>query len=419
MEEILRILKKVIPAPLFRALQPYYHLLLSYIGTLFYRFPSKKLYVAGITGTKGKSSTAEILNAILEGAGYKTAMVNTIRFKTGSESKENLRKMTMPGRLFMQRFMRNAIREGCTHLILEMTSEGTKQYRHKNIELDALIFTNISPEHIESHGSFEKYLFAKLKLRDALSSSIKKDKVVISNFDDGHGKLFLKANVEHKITYSLDEVFVETTYPSISFSYEDFTYTSPFQGEFNLYNILSAIKLARHLDIEKQTIANALKKINTIPGRVEYVDAGQKFKVVVDYAHTKDSLEKLYKTFEEKHTICVLGSTGGGRDTWKRPEMGKAAEENCNKVILTDEDPYDEDPEKIVREMAEGMKKKPEIIMDRREAIATAFKYAKDSSIVLITGKGTDPYIMRANGTKETWSDAITAYEELEKYISG
>ncbi len=417
METILRILKKIIPGPIFRFFQPFYHLLLSYIGAIIYRFPSKELYVIGITGTKGKSSVAEIVNAILEEAGHTTALVSTIRFKIGDETRRNLFKMTMPGRLFMQRFMREAVNKKCTHLVLEMTSEGAKLYRHKNIALNVLIFTNLSPEHIEAHGSFEKYLLAKLKLRDSLSKSKKKDRIAISNFDDEHGKLFLKADVERKEIYALDQAFIQQTFPSISFAYEDYGYTSPLQGEFNVYNLLAAIKLARALDIPQETIAKAIARTGVIPGRVEHIQAGQTFDVVVDYAHTADSLEKLYKTFERKHLICVLGNTGGGRDVWKRPEMGKVAESYCDHVILTDEDPYDEDPRKIVEDMAEAMKKKPEIIMDRREAIHKAFTLANPKSVVLITGKGTDPYIMRADGKKEEWSDAQVAREELEKII--
>lgn len=415
MEKILRIIKKVIPKSLFKALQPLYHLLLSYVGAIVYRFPSKELYVIGITGTKGKSSTTEILNAILEDVGYKTALASTIRFKTGNVSEKNLHKMTMPGRFFMQRFMQSAVKEGCTHLVLEMTSEGTKQFRHKNISLNALVVTNLSPEHIESHGSFENYKKAKLKLRDALSNSKKKNKIIVTNADDKYGKEFSNVNVENKIEFGLNDISIVSEYPSISFSYNDTQFTSPLQGEFNIYNILSAIKLTEHMGASIESIKNTLSSFSDIPGRVQYIDEGQNFKVVVDYAHTEDSLSKLYKTFKDVHTICVLGSTGGGRDTWKRPNMGGVAEEYCNKVILTNEDPYDEDPERIVNEIADGMKEKPEIIMDRRLAIKKAFESAKKDEVVLITGKGTDPYIMIKNGGKIPWSDAEVSREELKK----
>lgn len=419
MDSILRVIKKFIPKTLFVRLQPTYHYILAFTSALLYRFPSRKLYVIAVTGTKGKSSTAELINAILEKAGYMTAVADTIRFKIGVSSERNLYKMTMPGRFFMQRFLRRAVSSGTTHVVIEMTSEGAKLYRHAFIELDALIFTNLSPEHIESHGSFEKYLGAKLRLRDRLVHSHKERKAVIANIDDPHGKDFLAVGSGvTQVSYSLSDAANAKGTPAISFSYGGEVYTSPLQGEFNIYNILAAIKLAEYLGIKKETVRDALAAFSTIPGRVEYVRAGQPFSVIVDYAHTPDSLEQLYKAFEGKKKICVLGNTGGGRDTWKRPAMGALAETYCDMVILTDEDPYDEDPRSIIEDMTAGMKKKPTVIMDRREAIYTACLNAQRDDVVLITGKGTDPYIMRANGAKEVWSDRTVAEEELKKLLT-
>ncbi len=161
MEKILKIVKKLIPRKIFTKFQPTYHYLITFVGAVIYRFPSKKIHVVGVTGTKGKSSTAEFANAILEEAGFKTALSNTIRFKIGNETKPNMYKMSMPGRFFMQKFLRDAVNAGCTHAVIEVTSEGAKQFRNKFIDLDALIFTNIAPEHIESHGSFENYVKSK------------------------------------------------------------------------------------------------------------------------------------------------------------------------------------------------------------------------------------------------------------------
>src|SRR3989344_2462524 len=169
-------IKKLIPKKLFEALSPIYHYKLALLGAILYGFPSKKIKVIGVTGTKGKSSIVEILSAILEEAGYKVASAGTVRFKIGKEIRRNLFKMTMPGRFFVQKFLREAVSKKCDHAIIEMTSEGAKQYRHKFVYLDALIFSNIAPEHIESHGSFENYLEAKLSLAKALSPSPKKEK---------------------------------------------------------------------------------------------------------------------------------------------------------------------------------------------------------------------------------------------------
>ncbi len=161
-------------------------------------------------------------------------------------------------------------------------------------------------------------------------------------------------------------------------------------------------------------IARALEKLKKVPGRAEKIEAGQNFTVVVDYAHTPDSLAALYDAYKNVRKICVVSATGGGRDKWKRPIMGRIAYEQCAEVILTNEDPYDENPVQIVEDIAHGMEKRPEIIMDRREAIRRALEVARAGDVVLITGKGTDPSICGPRGTQIPWSDAHVAREELE-----
>ncbi|MBX4191957.1 hypothetical protein KW798_00510, partial [Candidatus Parcubacteria bacterium] len=163
-------LKKILPVPVLGA----YHFLLAQVGALIYGFPSRTLFVIGVTGTKGKSTTTELINAILREAGYKTAVASTIHFTIGHESEPNLFKMTMPGRFFLQRFLRKAVSKGATHAVIEMTSEGAKQFRHKGIDLDALVFTNLAPEHIESHGSLENYVAAKLSIAKNMETSSKR-----------------------------------------------------------------------------------------------------------------------------------------------------------------------------------------------------------------------------------------------------
>ncbi len=409
-------LRTLIPRRLFRALQPTYHLLLATLAALRYSFPSRKLYVVGVTGTKGKSTTTELISAILEEAGHTTALSNTIRFKVANESEPNLYKMSMPGRFFMQRFLRRAVDEDCGFAVVEMTSEGARLWRHAHIALDALVFTNLSPEHIESHGSFEAYRDSKLRLRDALIASSKERRVVVSNRDDEHGALFMDVPAEvTQLPYSLKHAEPHTENDrGILFTYEGVSVHSPLLGTFNLYNILGAVTFARFLGIPMETVKRALERFEVVAGRVEKIDEGQPFTVVVDYAHTKDSLEKLYRAFPNQEKVCVLGNCGGGRDRWKRPEMAQVAERYCRDIILTDEDPYDEDPRAIVDEMVAGIKEKtPTIIMDRREAIREAFARAKSGDVVLITGKGTDPFIMGPKGSKVSWSDAQVAREEL------
>jgi UDP-N-acetylmuramoyl-L-alanyl-D-glutamate--2,6-diaminopimelate ligase len=400
-EKILAVLKQRIPRSLFATLQPAYHYLLALAAAVWYWFPSRALKVVVVTGTKGKSTTVELVTAILEEAGYRVASLSTIQFNIAGKAERNYYKMTTPGRFFVQRFLHRAVQTKCTYAVLEITSEAARQYRHCFIDFDALIFTNLSPEHIESHGSYEKYRDAKLSLARALARSRKRPRVVVANADDKEGHRFLETAVETRVPYRISECAQ--------------LFDTLLVGRFNQENILAAVAFAHTQNIGEDVARRAVAKVRIIPGRVEFIQH-EPFAVVVDYAHTPDSLEKLYTAFAGKRLICVLGNTGGGRDTWKRPAMGAIAEKYCADIILTNEDPYDEEPEKIVREMAAGMKnKKPAIVMDRREAIRRALQLARAGDAVLITGKGTDPYIMGARGAKKPWDDREVVRGELEK----
>jgi UDP-N-acetylmuramoyl-L-alanyl-D-glutamate--2,6-diaminopimelate ligase len=404
-----------------------------------YRFPSRRIKVIGVTGTKGKSSTTEIINAILEEAGYRTALSNTIRYKVADQSHPNLFKMSMPGRFFIQRLIRQAVSAHCDYVILEMTSQGTLQYRHKFLHLDTFVFTNLSPEHIESHGSYEQYVAAKVRIAAELNNSKKDNRIIVVNADDAESVRFLNCDADMKVSFKITDVApYEIGIAGIDFTLKNASTTqslrvhSPLSGLFNLYNILAAITATRAQGVSDEIIARAITKFSGIRGRVERVEVPsakngtpQAFEVVVDYAHTPDSLTKLYEVFKTNYIIGILGGTGGGRDGWKRKEMGRIADTYCSDIILTDEDPYDENPDKIVADVALGITtKKPTIIMDRRQAIHEAITRARalssDTTLnkkvsILITGKGTDPYIMGPNNTKTPWSDAAIAREELAK----
>ncbi len=417
---MLRLIKRLIPRKLFQFAQPVYHWKLALLGALLYRFPSRHIKVIAITGTKGKSTTVELVNAILEAAGKKTAVAGTIRFKIGNETRPNLFKMTMPGRFFIQKFLREAVEAKCDYAVIEMTSEGAKQFRHKFIDLNALIFLNLTPEHIESHGSYEKYRDAKLSLAHALAESPKKNKVMVVNGDDPEAPKFIEAakGSIHKIFSIKDAGDLKLRPEGLTLQLQGKTITSHLRGRFNAYNILSAATFALAYGISIDAIRDGIQTLKEVRGRVEGIKVlpNQPFEVIVDYAHTPDSLTKLYEAFPNNKKICVLGNTGGGRDAWKRPVMASIAEKFCDTVILTNEDPYDEDPRKIVDDMEAGMKnKKPLIIMDRGEAIHTAIKKASAGDVILISGKGTDPCIMGPNGTKIPWDDATVVREELKK----
>ncbi len=412
MDNILRQIKKLIPKKVFSFFQPMYHFVLAVLGTIIYRFPSRHIHVVAITGTKGKSSTTEYVNAVLEAAGYKTAILSTIRFKIGDLSRPNMYKMTMPGRFFIQKFLRESVDAGCQYAIVEMTSEGARLSRHIGVSIDSLIFTNLTPEHIESHGSFENYKNAKLKLVRSLAGSMKPMRRVIANISDPHGASFLIYDVNQNIGYKKeDSAPLEISLP----------------GDFNKMNALAAYTFGKSIGINDETLRSAILHVIDIPGRAEEINAGQGFRVVVDYAHTVDSLEKIYGAYSGKK-IAVLGATGGGRDKGKRVLLGAAADENCDVVIVTDEDPYDDDVMEIINTVASGVTKKILneslfIEIDRRKAIALALPIAQDmlktnyDVSVIISGKGTDPYIMRKNGKKEKWSDSKVAKEEIENFL--
>lgn len=423
MYRIRQLITAVLPPSLLDPLRRAYHFLTPQIAALIYGYPSKRLLVLAVTGTKGKSSTTEMLNAILEEAGYTTAVLNSIRIKVADASEPNLMRMSMPGRFFIQRFLARAVRHTCTAAIIEMTSEGARQYRHRAIALDGLIFTNLAPEHIESHGSLEAYAEAKFDIGRQLARSSKRPRIIVANSDDKQGSRYLMLPVETRLPFSLDanKPFASDEHGGY-FRFLDTSIHIHLPGRFSLKNALAAATLAQALGIPLATIASALGKIRTIPGRAERIEAEQDFTVVVDYAHTPDSLTALYDAYSPstslgvKHKlICVLGSTGGGRDLWKRPVMGGIADARCDHVILTNEDPYDEDPRSIIDDLARGMKRTPEIILDRREAIARALSLAHTGDTVLISGKGTDPCICGPQGSKTPWSDAAVAREELHK----
>ncbi|MDP2593578.1 MAG: UDP-N-acetylmuramyl-tripeptide synthetase [bacterium] len=427
MEKILRTMEKFIPRKIFRFFQPFYHQTLAFLAACFFRFPSKKIRVVAVTGTKGKSTVVELLNSVFEESGEKTALLSTIRFKIAENSQPNKHKMTVPGRFFVQKFLREVVDAGCDIVILEMTSEGVKQYRHKFIALDALVVTNLAPEHIESHGSYENYVAAKVEIAKALEKSPKTNKILAVNGDDKEAEKFLGVFSGKKVVYSKRETEnAKISENGISFEMRGCKITSKLPGEFNFYNILAAVSLAEAMGISSEKIKAGIEKLESVRGRAEEIENSLGIKILVDYAHTPDSLEKLYKTYENRRKICVLGNTGGGRDKWKRPVMGGIAEKYCDEIILTNEDPYNEKPLQIIKEMADGMNiKTPKMVLDRREAIRTALTAARKESpadnvntkkpVVLITGKGTDPYIMGKNGSKIVWDDATVVREELEK----
>lgn len=376
-----------------------YHYLWALGAALWYRFPAKQLTVIGVTGTKGKSTVVDLIAAILAEAGKKSIVSGTVRFAVGEKSERNMVKMSMPGKGYLQKLLRKGVTEGCTHAVIEMTSEGARQHRHLFIPLDVLVVTNIAPEHIESHGSYEKYLASKVKIAHALESSQKEPRTLIVNRDDTEKNAFLALSIPQKIEVSV---------------HDPFPYSTKLPGAMNHFNILIAAAAARTVGIPEEIIAQAIAKFQGVRGRMESIENNRDITIYVDYAHTADSLRAAYEAAGTGPKVCVLGSCGGGRDRWKRPLMAQVAHEYCEKIIFTNEDPYDEDPEAIIRDMSSAL---PEgsfrSILDRREAIRTALTEAGPGSTIMITGKGTDPCICGPRGSKTPWDDATVVREEL------
>ncbi|MCX6760763.1 MAG: UDP-N-acetylmuramoyl-L-alanyl-D-glutamate--2,6-diaminopimelate ligase [Candidatus Nealsonbacteria bacterium] len=420
MEKMKEKIKKFIPSFLI----DWYHFSLSFLGAVLYWFPSKKIKIIGVTGTNGKSTTVDLITRILEEAGHGVASLSSIKFKIKEKEWPNELKMTMPGRFKIKQFLRQAVKSGCQYAVIEVASEGVKQHRHRFIDFQVAVFTNLTPEHIEAHGGFENYKKAK-------GSFFRSAKGVhIVNVDDKYADYFLSFPSDKKYAYGINGnpedkkwEFIKAEEVSVSkngacFTVKNIIFNLKLLGEFNIYNALAAICVGLSQGIGVETSKKALEKAEGVAGRMEEVISSP-FKVFVDYAFTPNALEKAYQAirdgFNPNKMICVLGSCGGGRDKWKRPVLGGIAEKYCDQVIVTNEDPYDENPMEIIDQVADGAKSKAEKILDRKEAINKALKSAKPNDVVIITGKGCEPWICLANGKKIPWDDRKTAREEFNK----
>ncbi len=404
-----------------------YHYTLALLGALIYRFPSKKIIIVGITGTKGKTTTVELVNAVLKESGVKTASVSSAHIKIADKSEANLFGNTQPGRFFIQYFLREAVKRGCRYVVIEVASEGILLHRHRFIDFDVAVFLGIHPEHIEAHGSFENYLDAKLSFFRYAVGFGKREKSFIVKDGDPYSARFVSVVKGGKIV-----------------KYGKYKDPLKLIGDFNRENAAAARAVARVLGVRDEITQKALANFEGVPGRMEFIQK-EPFAVVVDYAHTPDSLRAVYETLRKDletenpksgELICVFGSDGGGRDKWKRPKLGWIAAEYCKKIILTSENPFDEDPGQILSDIKSGiqndkisrsakadrgssmakpsgqMSKVYEII-DRREAIEKAINLANDGDMVVITGKGSEPYIYIAGGKRIDWSDAGVARDAI------
>ena len=433
-----RILKKITPRIFISA----YHYLRAVFAAARYGWPSRKMAVIGVTGTKGKTSTANIIWSCLNSARLKTGLIGTANIRIGNQESLNKYHMTMPGRLILQGLLGQMVKAGCKYCVVETTSEGIKQWRHKGIDYDTAVFTNLTPEHLQAHGNFESYKKTKGKLFASLAKSKRKiiggqkiKKLIVVNNDSSHKDYFLNFEADKKITfgfgegadYTAENIKADTI--GVSFSVRGESYRLGIMGIFNVYNAMPAVIVGYEAGLSAEAIRKGLADLKLIPGRVELMDEGQGFTVIVDYAHEKESMKVLLEmALAMKPTsakiIVLLGAEGGGRDKAKRPIMGQLAAQMADIVIVSNVDPYDDEPQQILEDIAAAAEKFGKargqnlfVIEDRRRGIIRALELARPGDIVLITGKGAEQSMI-IKGHRIGWDDREVVREELRRLIS-
>ncbi len=422
-------IRRFVPKALFGV----YHGVLADLATWRYGRPSRGMTVVGVTGTSGKTTASLMLHAILERAGHPTAVATTAVFAIRDRQWVNDRKMTMLGRFALQKFLSRARNARCTHAIVETTSEGLAQNRHRGIDYDVAVLTNLTTEHIESHGSFAAYRQAKERLFHVLTLTFRKPNVpkqIVVNADDESASVFLRHAADRYVTFSLERRSVPGAAAvhalDINLGPDGSSYVLEAEGDsakvelkllgrMNVENSAAAAATAYALGVPLDIIAEGLASVDGVPGRLEAIRAGG-VTVIVDYAFHPKAMEELYAVVDQlphKRVIHVLGATGGGRDTARRPLIGRIASERANTVIVTNEDPYDEDPRAIINDVLAGvmeiggrvMDENVFNVFDRRAAIGKAVSMAGRGDIVLVTGKGSEQAIIVANGKRIPWDD--------------
>ncbi|MFA6429135.1 MAG: UDP-N-acetylmuramyl-tripeptide synthetase [Patescibacteria group bacterium] len=426
---LIRALKRYIPVSWMRA----YHFILAKSAAFLYGNPSEKMIVIGVTGTKGKTTTTYLIAKALEASGAKVGCTSTALYKIGDQEWINTTSMTMLGRFALQRLLHQMVSAGCRYAVIETSSQGLIQSRHIGINYDVAVFTNLYPEHLEAHGGFEAYKLAKQRLFTHLAKSTTKtidgkvvSKAAVINADSPHASFYAETPGLPSIVWfgiqdhrGLTVSDVELTERGSSFHVGHTAVTLQIPGAVNMENALAALAVCQTLGIPLQAASQRLSEVRTIPGRFERIEEGQPWTVIVDYAHEAESLKRLYEALSSlprQRTIHVLGAASGGRDVAKRPLLGLFVGQQADVVIVTNEDPFDEDPHAIIEQVAEGARQagKQEgtslyLIDDRREAIQYAMNMARPGDLVLLTGKGSETTIRVAQGKTIPWQEAAEA----------
>lgn len=431
------------------------HFYYAWRGAVKYGNPSEELFVLGITGTSGKSSTTYFLRQLLEEIGYTVGSLSTIDFYVAGENKLNDQKMTMLGKMQIQKYLREMVEAGCDIAIVETTSEGRLQHRHRFINYDTMMLTNLYPEHIDSHGSFENYKQAKKDIFKYVSGCERKNsrdlkqpklqalfenkipKVAMVNSDHEYAKEFLFDNFEQKIIFGTQEKNISGVNESfcaknirsdkkgLSFEVQGHHFFAPLFGEHNISNICGAIAFLRSWNTDWSVVEHAVSKLKGPEGRLEFIpEAKQKgFDVIVDYAFEPVAMQKLYdvvKLLSPKRVIHVFGGTGGGRDIARRFTVGEFVGKNADVCIVTDEDPYDDNPQTIIDDVASAVLKTGKQegktlfkILDRGEAIEKAVQMAEPGDLILVTGKGSEQGMV-VKGKIIPWDDRTVVRKALK-----
>ncbi len=403
-----------------------YHYLLALAAAIRYGFPSRRIVVIGVTGTKGKTSTANFIWSALSAGGMQTGIITTANIRIGEREILNAYHMTMPSPFTIQRLLREMVDAGCTHCVIETTSEGLKQHRNVGIQYDIGVFTNLFPEHLPSHGgSFEKYKETKGKMFSLV-------KTIIANAESEHASYFLNFPADRKITFAVGKKAdytaedVRSSESGVTFKVGSSEFMLTIPGAFNVANALPAIIISRLMNIDDASIARGLASLSVIAGRMERIDEGQHFTVFVDYAHEGESMRNVLETADamrgaNSKVIVLLGAEGGGRDKGKRAAMGKLCGTMADYVVVSNVDPYDDDPQEILEDIARateqaGKKRDANlfVIEDRRAGINKALSLASAGDIVLITGKGAEQSMV-VGGRHFPWDDRMVVREELGK----
>ena len=400
---------------------------LARASVAFYGHPSSKLQVIGVTGTNGKTTVAFMVKQILEAAGVKTGLIGTVRYEIGERVIPAQR--TTPEALEIQQLMSQMLRAGCAACVMEVSSHALEQKRAAGVEFDAAIFTNLTQDHLDYHGTMESYFEAKTKLFNTWPHGAKPGAAII-NIDDAYGqRLTSAANAEVQLTYGFGaaaklratdiQLGAHETKFKVETPEKSFACRLPLIGRHNIYNALAAIGACLALKVAIPVIQSALKNMTPVPGRLESIAAGQRFGVFVDYAHTDDALRNVLTTLREltKGRLLLAFGCGGNRDAGKRAKMGAVAAELADHTIITSDNPRRESPAKIAAQIEAGFRavraEGCRVELDRHRAIDELIRLAQPGDLVLIAGKGHETY-QEFEDTVVPFDDRVYARETLE-----